>query len=127
LGKRRLQSTQKDDALIDLFLRADTRIIRENIFPYSKVLERVAQSIAESLQVRSGPTLEASFASSLLTWPVFEETNPSLIWLARRYRLAIISNINDHLLSQTIKQLGVPFEVMITSEQTKSYKPDRAI
>ena len=30
-------------------------------------------------------------------------------------------------LSQTVKQLGVPFEVIVTSEQTKSYKPDRAI
>jgi 2-haloacid dehalogenase len=41
--------------------------------------------------------------------------------------LAIISNVDDHPLSQTIKQIGVPFEVLVTSEQTKSYKPDRAI
>jgi 2-haloacid dehalogenase len=121
------RSEVTDDALIDLFLHGDARIIRENIFPYSKVLERVAQSVAESLRVRSDPALEASFASSLATWPVFEETNSCLTWLARRYRLAIISNVDDHLLSQTIKQFVVPFEVMVTSEQTKSYKPDRAI
>jgi 2-haloacid dehalogenase len=121
------RSEVTDDSLIDLFLHADARIIRENIFPYSEVLRRVAQSVAESLRVRSDPALEASFASSLPTWPVFEETNPSLTWLARRYRLAIISNVDDQLLSQTIKQLGVPFEVIVTSEQTKSYKPDRAI
>src|SRR3954471_15136112 len=121
------QSEVTDDALIDLFLQADARIVRENIFPYSKVLQRVAQSVAESLRVRSDPAREASFASSLPTWPAFEETNPSLTWLARRYRLAIISNVDDHLLFQTIKQLGVPFEVMVTSQQTKSYKPDRAI
>ena len=100
-----------DDALIDLFLQADARIIRENIFPYSKVLQRIAQSVAESLRVRSDPALETSFANSLPTWPAFEETNPSLSWLARRYRLAIISNV----------------EVLVTSEQTRSYKPDRAI
>jgi 2-haloacid dehalogenase len=121
------RSEVADDALIDLFLRADARIIRENIFPYSKVLQRVAQSVAESLGVRSDPALEASFASSLPTWPMFEETNPCLIWLARRYRLAIISNVDDELLSQTIKQLEAPFEVMVTSEQTNSYKPDRVI
>jgi 2-haloacid dehalogenase len=121
------RSEVTDDALVDLFLHADARIIRENIFPYSKVLQRVAQSVAESLRVRSDPALETSFANSLPTWPVFEETNPSLTWLARRYRLAIISNVDDHLLSQTIKQLAVPFEVIVTSEQTKSYKPDHAI
>jgi 2-haloacid dehalogenase len=121
------RSEVTDDALIDLFLHADARIIREKIFPYPKVLQRVAQSVAESLRVRSDPALEASFASSLPTWPMFEETNPSPIWLARRYRLAIISNVDDHQLSQTVKQLGMPFEVIVTSEQTKSYKPDRAI
>jgi hypothetical protein len=97
------RSEVDDDALIDLFLQADARVIRENIFPYSKVLQRIAQSVADSLRVRSDPALEASFASSLPTWPVFEETNPSLASLARRYRLAIISNVDDHLLSQTIK------------------------
>ena len=58
---------------------------------------------------------------------MFEETNPSLAGFARRYRLAIISNVDNHLLSQTIKQFEAPFEVIITSEQTRSYKPGRAI
>jgi 2-haloacid dehalogenase len=121
------RSEVTDEALIALFLHAEGRIIRQNIFPYSKVLQRVAQSVAESLRVRSDPALEASFASSLPAWPVFEETNPTLIRLARRYRLAIISNVDDHHLAQTIEQFDVPFEVMVTSGQTRSYKPDRAI
>jgi 2-haloacid dehalogenase len=121
------RSEVTDEALIDLFLSAEARIIRKNIFPYSKVLQRAAQSIAESLEVRSDPARETSFASSLPTWPVFEETNPSLTLLARRHRLAIISNVDDHHISQTIKQIGAPFEVVVTSEQTKSYKPDLAI
>src|ERR1700754_1809285 len=47
------RSEVTDDALIDLFLHADARIIRENIFPYSKVLQRAAQSVAASLRVGS--------------------------------------------------------------------------
>jgi 2-haloacid dehalogenase len=121
------RSDVTDDAIIDLFLQADARLVRENIFPYSKVLQRVAQSIAESLRVRSGTAQEVSFARSLPAWPVFDETKPSLTWLARHYRLVIISNVDDHLLSQTIKQLGVSFDLMVTSEQIRSYKPDRAI
>jgi 2-haloacid dehalogenase len=98
------RSEVTDDALIDLFLHADARIIRENIFPYSKVLKRVAQSVAESRRVRSDSALEASFASSLPTWPAFEETNPSLTWLARRYRLAIISK--EDSMAKKIMEVG---------------------
>ena len=61
------RSEVTDDVLIGLFLQADARIIRENIFPYSKVLQRTAQSVAESLRVRSDPALETSFANSLPT------------------------------------------------------------
>jgi 2-haloacid dehalogenase len=121
------RSEVTDDALIDRFLQADARLVRDNIFPYATVLRGVARSVAESLGVGSDPAREASFAGSLPAWPVFEETNPSLTWLARRYRLAIISNVDDHLLAQTVKQLGVPFDVMVTSQQARSYKPDRAI
>jgi 2-haloacid dehalogenase len=121
------QSEVSDDALIELFLQADARMIRESIFPYSKVLERVARSVAESLRVRSDSALENSFARSLPDWPAFEESKPSLTWLARRHRLAIISNADDDLLFQTIKQFGVEFEWVITSEQANSYKPNRAI
>jgi 2-haloacid dehalogenase len=109
------------------FLEADARIIQENIFSYANVLQRVAQSVAKGLQVRSDPALELAFVDSVPAWPVFEETNPCLSRLARRYRLAIISNIDDHLILQTIKQFDVPFDVIVTSEQAKSYKPDRAI
>jgi hypothetical protein len=56
---------------------------------------------------------------------VFEESL-SKTWLACRYRFSIISNVDAHLLSQTIKQVKVPFEMIITSPQTRSYKPDRA-
>ncbi|WP_247969273.1 HAD family hydrolase [Bradyrhizobium sp. 195] len=39
----------------------------------------------------------------------------------------MISNIDDRLLSQTREQFAVQFDVLVTSEQTKSYKPNRAI
>ena len=121
------ESTATDDDLIDLFLQYDARIIREHIFPYSKVLQRVAQSVAKRLGVKSNFDLEVSFAGTLPSWPPFEETNTCLTQLARHYRLAVISNIDEKLLCQTIRQLPVPFEALVTSEQTRCYKPDRAI
>jgi len=120
------QSRVTDADLIDLFLQSEGRIIRENT-PYSNVLQRVAQFVAKSLGVMSNSGLEVLFARSLPSWPPFEETNACLTWFARHYRLAVISNIDDRLLSQTINQFDVQFDVLVTSEQTKSYKPNSAI
>src|ERR1700750_1507689 len=80
------QGEVTDDALITLFLQSDARIIGENIFPYARGLRRVAQSIAKSLGVRADPALAVAFARSLPAWPAFEEPNPCLVRLARRYR-----------------------------------------
>jgi 2-haloacid dehalogenase len=110
-----------DARLVELFLEADARMLREGVFPYVRALERVARSIARTLRSKTSPRLEAAFANSVGRWPVFEETNPSLSVLSQRYRLAIISNIDDHLLAQTIRQIDVSFDVLVTSERVKSY------
>jgi 2-haloacid dehalogenase len=47
--------------------------------------------------------------------------------LRGRYRLAIISNIDDDLFATTVQQLGVEFEVVVTAEQARCYKPNSAI
>ena len=120
-------SEVSDDTLIDSFLEADARIIRRNIFPYASVLTAVAREISERLHGKSDPALETAFANSLPSWPVFEETNMALHRLAERYRLAIISNVDDRLLSQTVERFDVPFDIIMTSEQSRCYKPNIAI
>lgn len=119
--------TASDDLLIDLFLEADARIIETDLFPYSRVLEAVAAEISEKLLGTSDPAKAAGFAASLPTWPVFEETNTALTALSQHYRLAIISNVDVDLITQTIKGFDVPFDVVMTSEQARCYKPGNAI
>ncbi|MEM1048936.1 MAG: HAD-IA family hydrolase [Pseudomonadota bacterium] len=116
-----------DDLLIDRFLEADARIIQSNIFPYARVLEAVAGEISEKVLGRSDPACGAAFAASLPTWPVFEETNTALTALSQRYRLAIISNVDEELITQTVKGFDVAFDVVMTSERARCYKPGNAI
>ena len=113
-----------DDILIDVFLAADARIVRGNLFPYTQALQAVAREIAQTLVGESDPAQEAAFANSVPAWPPFEETNWALNELSQRFKLAIVSNIDDHLISQTITQFDVRFEQIVTSEQSKCYKPD---
>ena len=116
-----------DGALIDMFLELDAIEIRKNIFPYSKVLQNVADQIAERLLGGADPERGRAFPLSLPSWPIFAETNAALGQLAKRFRLAIISNVDDDLISKTLRNIDVAFDEVVTSQQAHCYKPDIAI
>lgn len=65
----------------------------------------------------------AWLGARLGTWQPFDDTCRSLARLKQDYRLAILSNIDDDLLSQSVARLGVEFDALITAEQVRSYKP----
>jgi 2-haloalkanoic acid dehalogenase type II len=96
----------------------------ERYRPYREVLAETARR----LSARLGWTLpdgDAGFlAGSLPNWPPFADTNPALLRLVGAgYRLAILSNVDDDLLSWTRRHFAVPFEFIVTAQQVRSYKP----
>jgi 2-haloacid dehalogenase len=66
-------------------------------------------------------------ATSVSSWPPFPDAVDALRALGGRYRLAVISNIDDDLFASTVEQLGVEFDFVVTSEQARCYKPHLAI
>ena len=56
-------------------------------------------------------------------WPAFPDSAPALLALHNRYKLAIISNIDDDLFAMSAPRLGVQFDWIITAQQAQSYKP----
>lgn len=56
------------------------------------------------------------------TMRLYSDVLPTLEVLARRYRLAVLSNIDDDLLAMT--PLGRVFDVVCTAERARGYKPD---
>jgi 2-haloacid dehalogenase len=64
------------------------------------------------------------FANSITRWKPFIDTLPALQSLGRRFRLGIISNVDDDLFAETRKKLApVEFEFAVTAQQMQSYKP----
>ncbi len=59
-------------------------------------------------------------------WPPFKETNTQLAKLAKKYKLGLISNIDDKLLGQTRRHIPPDFDLVVTAQQVRSYKPDPA-
>jgi len=70
------------------------------------------------------PAAEArAFAASMGSWPPFPDSAEALGRLARRYRLAVLSNVETRVLEASAAALGDPFELRITAEELRSYKP----
>jgi 2-haloalkanoic acid dehalogenase type II len=66
-------------------------------------------------------------AESLPSWKPFPDTNPALQRLQRAgIRLGILSNVDDDLLAETRKHFTVDFEVIVTAQQVRAYKPSHA-
>ena len=69
----------------------------------------------------------AFLPESLPRWKPFPDTNDALTRLsAAGYELGILSNVDDDLLAGTRRQLAVPFSLVVTAEQVRSYKPAAA-
>jgi len=71
------------------------------------------------------PTSEelCSLSNSLSGWKPWPDTIEALRQLKTRYRLAIVSNVDDDLFASTRPQLEVAFDEVITAQQAGAYKP----
>ncbi|HOO56605.1 MAG TPA: HAD family hydrolase [bacterium] len=57
----------------------------------------------------------------------FPEVIPTLDKLRSSYRLVILSNTDNYEINKVLQGSGLSFEAVITSEDTKSYKPRKEI
>ena len=91
---------------------------------YPEVLARTWKDIERTFGWREDPAHAAAFAASVPDWPPFADTVASLEYLARFYKLVILSNVDNASLAETVRrQLKVPFEATVTAEDVASYKP----
>jgi len=109
--------------LLNAYHAAEPRVQAEQYRTYREVLTLLEAEIAR--QLGWAPTDTPGYlAGSLPAWPPFSETNRALHRLAAAgFRLGILSNIDDDLLAGTRQQFGVEFDVLVTAQQMKSYKP----
>jgi len=112
------------DRIIELYSAAEPQVEDEPYRSYREVLGETARRVATSLGCR--PADSSFLAESLASWTPFSDTNAALERLASRFRLGILSNIDDDLLSSTRKHFTVNFDLIVTAQQVKSYKPGLA-
>lgn len=116
----------EDDELLELFGKLESRIESTGFGRYRDVLEAVMSTMASQLGFSASEDERTSLADELGTWPVFPDTRAALERLQSRFRLAIVSNVDDDLFARTQQSIGIEFDEVVTAEQVESYKPGRA-
>lgn len=114
------------DQVIDAYAAHEAAVESGPYRSYRDVLGETARRVAETLKWELPPERRGFLAASLPDWKPFADTNPALERLARRFKLGILSNIDDDLLSMTLRHFTAQFDLVVTAQQVKSYKPGLA-
>ena len=113
-----------DGRLLEMYGRFESSAQDGPFRPYRVVLEEVARAFGEAVGTPVDDDDARTFAASVGRWPAFPDSVEALRALSGRYRLAIVSNVDDDLFQETLSRLGgVDFAEVVTAEQVRSYKP----
>jgi len=114
------------DELLQQFHEVQRQIKAGSYELYAEVLRRTAVQIAKNLGWPLEPSRSGFLPDSVQRWPPFKETNPTLAKIAKKHSVGLISNIDDKLLGQTRRHMPMDFDLVVTAQQVRSYKPDPA-
>jgi 2-haloacid dehalogenase len=105
------------------YIEIEIEIEREDYRKYKDVLALGVRRLFEEKGIDLTSHEEKIFADTIKKWPPFAETAEVLRRLKEKHKLAILSNIDDDLIQDSIKLIDVDFDGVITAEMVKSYKP----
>ncbi len=113
--------------ILTAYARAEQAAESGDYVPYREVLRRTFTGMAKDLGFSPRPDEVDTLADSIPYWSPFADTCAALRAMADRYRLGIISNVDDDMLVRTLAQLDVRFDVLVTASGAQAYKPSPAI
>jgi 2-haloacid dehalogenase len=102
-------------------------VIQGSYKPYKEVLGESVLAWCREFGVPDRDVYGEALVDSMRAWQPFHDTRPVLQRVREAgVRLAILSNTDRDIISHTLKQIGVPFEDVITAEDVGAYKPSLA-
>jgi 2-haloacid dehalogenase/putative hydrolase of the HAD superfamily len=113
-------------AVLEAYMAVEPEVEAGSYRSYREVLAESARGVAARLGWRLDPTRAGFLADSVPSWVPFPDTNAALERLrGAGYALGILSNVDDDLLAATRRQFTVQFELVVTAQQVRAYKPAR--
>ena len=118
--------TLDESQVVPLFHEISREVEGGSYELYAEVLRRTAIEIAKRIGWRLEPSRSGFLPDSVQRWKPFRETNAQLQKLSKKYKLGLLSNIDDKLLGQTRRHIPIDFDLVVTAQQVRSYKPEPA-
>jgi 2-haloacid dehalogenase len=112
-----------DNNILEQYAEIESALETGEYRPYRQILEAVVQQFGERFNFAPTPEEITALPDSVQNWLPFPDTVAALQRLHQKYKLVILSNIDDALFAGSAKHLQVPFDDVITAEQIGSYKP----
>lgn len=112
-----------DSTLLKLYGEFEQRAEAAPFQPYRQVLASVVKQFGEEFGFRPTEDEVRTLPDSLPSWKPWPDTVTALRQLKSRFRLAILSNVDDDLFALTRPQLEITFDEVITAQQAQAYKP----
>jgi 2-haloacid dehalogenase len=111
------------DKALELYGELESEAERGEYREYKTVLRMVLEGVGSRLGFVPSQTELQRFSESVKDWPAFPDSTPALQVLKKKYKLAIISNIDGDLFAFSAQRLQTQFDWVITAQQAQSYKP----
>ncbi|WP_336215679.1 HAD family hydrolase [Nonomuraea sp. LPB2021202275-12-8] len=114
--------------LLDAYNRHEPRVQAESpTMRYRHVMaESLRRACAEEKVALHDDDADV-LASTIAYWPVFPEVEAELSAVrAAGWNLALLTNCDRDLVAGTLRRLPVPFQAVVTAEDSHAYKPSPA-
>jgi 2-haloalkanoic acid dehalogenase type II len=122
-GRHSIEATDHD--LIMAFDRARARIQQDRpAHPYPDVLRRCFDQICADFDTRVTSKDREEFARETHSWPAYQDSHAALVALQARINIGALSNIDEASLATSCMRLDIKFDVLVTAERVRAYKPD---
>jgi len=115
--------TMTQDEALTLYGELESAAEKGEYQSYKSVLRTVLAGFGSRLGFTPTEAQLETFSHSVKDWPAFPDSARALTALSTKYKLAILSNVDDDLLAYSVKKLEAPFTWLITAQQVGSYKP----
>jgi 2-haloacid dehalogenase len=112
-----------DSQILEMYSELELSAEQAEFRPYKEVLASVVAGFGKRLGFRPTQAEIDSLPDSVPHWQPFPDTVQALRELKSRYKLAVISNVDDDLFGESAKKLGVVFDHVVTAQQARCYKP----
>ncbi|WP_141430800.1 haloacid dehalogenase type II [Bacillus sp. 03113] len=97
--------------------------IQEKYRPYKEVLKNTLPMAFGDFGYPFTEEDCIEFSESMGQWQPFADTKEALLELKKYTKIVLITNTDDAIITESVKQIGVEFDEIITAEQAGAYKP----